>query len=103
MIYLRSILVLFIGLILILSFVVPAEDALETAYDESESLPFDRTPTVSIVPVAGLGKPHAVQPGASQFFGSLLGTVEVLHSDLRTAPPSPNSHSLIIADQSFRL
>ena len=31
------------------SLVVPAEDAAETAYDESETLPYESTPQVSIV------------------------------------------------------
>jgi len=41
---LRCILVVLATLALCLSFAVPAEDDPETAYDESESLPYEMTP-----------------------------------------------------------
>jgi hypothetical protein len=44
----RSVLVLFVVLVLGVSFAVPAEDIPDTAYDKSESLPCESTPVVSI-------------------------------------------------------
>src|SRR5215467_14420410 len=44
----RSILLLLAALVLGVSIVVPAEDMLETAYDESESLPFESAPMLSL-------------------------------------------------------
>jgi hypothetical protein len=41
---LRSIVVFFVLLFVALTLIVPAEDMLETAYDESEVLPFECTP-----------------------------------------------------------
>jgi len=61
---LRSVFVLLAALALSLSFAVPAEDLPETAYDESESLPYEMTlpqsfdrvqesaPTFQVVPIA---------------------------------------------------
>lgn len=46
---LRSILVVFVALILSVCFALPAEDVPETVYDESESLPCESTPAVSIL------------------------------------------------------
>ena len=43
-----SILVLFVLLVFGASLVVPAEDAPETAYDESETLPYEGAPLFSI-------------------------------------------------------
>ena len=45
----RSALLLFVLLFLGLSWAVPAEDVAETAYDESESLPYESTPLISNV------------------------------------------------------
>ena len=46
-------LVLLVALVLSLSCAVPAEDRPETAYDESEALPYEGTPLFSIaVPLA---------------------------------------------------
>ncbi len=46
---LRSVLVLLAVFALSLSFAVPAEDVQETAYDESEALPYESTPLFSIM------------------------------------------------------
>jgi len=45
----RSVLVLSLVLVLGLSFAVPAEDIPETAYDESETLPYESAPLFSLV------------------------------------------------------
>ena len=44
MFVLRSAVVVMVALVLIVSFTVPGEDAPETEYDESESVPFENTP-----------------------------------------------------------
>ncbi len=44
----RPALVLFVSLVLSVSFAVPAEDVLETSYYESESPPFEGTPLFSV-------------------------------------------------------
>jgi hypothetical protein len=44
----RRALILFIALVLTMSFAVPAEDVSETAYDESASLPYVSTCVISI-------------------------------------------------------
>lgn len=43
----RSVIVLLVALVLSVSFAVPAEDAPETPYDESESLPYEMSPPLS--------------------------------------------------------
>ena len=48
----RSALILFVLLVLSLSFAVPAEDALETTYDESETQPYEAIPLFSILLLA---------------------------------------------------
>jgi hypothetical protein len=55
------ILILFVLLGFGLSLAVPAEDVPETAYDESETLPYESTPPVSIVVSLGAARTtHAV-------------------------------------------
>jgi len=62
----RSVFVLLVALVLSVSCAVPAEDMPETAYDESDSLPFEGNPVVSIAePEAALeapaGRPHPIR------------------------------------------
>jgi hypothetical protein len=64
MTWLRSTLVLFVALILSVSFAVPAENVPETAYDESESLPCESAPVVSLTAPEISAK--AVEPRASR-------------------------------------
>lgn len=44
----RPLCVVFVALALSVSFAAPAEDVLETAYDESELLPYENTSVLSI-------------------------------------------------------
>jgi len=69
---LRSALVVLATFALSLSFAVPAEDLPETAYDESESLPYEMTP-----PLSG----DLVQESASS-----LQVVPIAPRDLFSAP-----------------
>jgi hypothetical protein len=70
-----SILILFVLLGFGVSLAVPAEDVPETAYDESEILPYESTPPVSIVVSIGAARttqavPRFLHPrlGAPSFF-----------------------------------
>ena len=97
----RSTLVLFIALFLSVSFAVPAEDIPETAYDESESLPYENTSLFSItVPEAVAEAPAVRTRVALLHLNSLrLGTQRLDH---RTGSPYPISDSLTILDHSLR-
>lgn len=66
MTWLRSMLVLFVALVLSVSFAVPAEDVPETAYDESESLPWESTPVVSLATPEISAKAPMVEPRVSR-------------------------------------
>jgi hypothetical protein len=61
-----SALVLFVAVVLGLSFAVPAEDVPETSYDESESLPLESTPVVSVAEPEAVAEAPAVRPRTSQ-------------------------------------
>ena len=58
----RSLLVLFMLLVFGLFVTFPAEDAPETAYDESEALPYESTPLISdVMPEAGASATQATR------------------------------------------
>ena len=98
---LRSVLVLLFALVLSVSFAVPAEDVPETAYDESESLPYESTPVVSIAVSETVTKAPAVRAHVPLFrLGSLR--LEAQHLDLGTGSAYPISDSLTILDHSLR-
>ena len=98
----HSVLVLLVALVLSVSFAVPAEDAPETAYDESESLPCESTPVVSIAAPENTVKTSTVRPSASRLrFGSLTS------SDTQKLAPRigcayPTSDSVAILEHSLR-
>jgi len=96
------VLVLLVGLVLSVSFAAPAEDVPETAYDESESLPCESTPVISIAAPKAVGEAPAVRAGVSQLFRTSLKKLEVRRSDRWAELPCTISHSLIILDHSFR-
>jgi len=97
-----SILVLSVLLGFGVSLAVPAEDVPETAYDESESLPFESTPVVSMAAPKTFEEAPAVRAGASQLLCTSLRTLEVRRSDRWAELPCTVSPSLIILDHSFR-
>jgi hypothetical protein len=97
---LRAALVLLATLALGLSFAVPAEDVLETPYDESESLPYEMTSlsgdlvqesvlTLQVSPIVPAGS-FSTHRDASGWLGR------------RELPAHHNSESLIILDRTFR-
>jgi len=99
---LRSMIIVFTALVLSVSFVAPAEDAPETAYDESESLPCYGTPVVSIAAPDTVGKAPTPRAGAAQLLRTFLRAFGVRRSDLCAGLRCPICLSLIIRDRSFR-
>ena len=97
-----SILILCVLLGFGVSLAVPAEDVPETAYDESEALPYESTPVVSIKAPKTFGEAPAVRAGASQLLRTSLRRLEVRPSDRWAGLPCTVSDSLIILDHSFR-
>lgn len=98
----HSVLVLFIALVVSLSFAVPVEDVPETPYDESESLPYESAPVVCIAAPEAIAQSPAVPLRAPRFrLGSLepLGARQIVRD---TGWANFISHSLIILDHSFR-
>ena len=98
----RSVLVLLVALVLSVSFAVPAEDVPETAYDESESLPCERTPVVSIAAPETVREAPAVRAGTSQLLRTSLRSLELCRSVRWAELPCTVSHFLIILNHSFR-
>ena len=99
---LRSVFVLFVALGVSVSFAMPAEDAPETAYDESESLPCESTPVVSVAMPNTIREALAVRVGTSQVLRTSLRRLEVRRSDRRAELACTVSHSLVILDHSVR-
>jgi hypothetical protein len=92
-----SILILCVLLGFGVSMAVPAEDVSETAYDESEALPYESIPLLSIVsrPVA------APTPQPMLKSGSLSRRCEG-RAEHRAWSAHPASNSLTILDHSLR-
>jgi hypothetical protein len=85
------------------SLAVPAEDVPETAYDESESLPYEGTPLFSTT----LSQPFAFKVPAprantSSLWSGSLREYGHRQLDRGTNLPHPVSDLLIILDHSFR-
>ena len=93
--------VLFVASVLGLSLMVPAEDVPETAYDESEALLYESTPSFSFAGAMPIGEEatlrwHAFRPGRAAFAQST-------HGSARKSGSSPRlSRLLTILDHSFR-
>jgi hypothetical protein len=98
----RPLLVLLIAVVLGLSSVVPAEDAPETAYDESESLPYASTAMFSIaVPSAIVPVPVGRLLVALSRLGSLRRLGALRFEQVRGLP-YPICDSLTILDHTLR-
>ena len=98
---LRFALVLFATFALSVSFAAPAEDLPETAYDESESLPYEMTPPLSGDLVQESAPTLQVVPIAP---GDLFSTPRqaLVRAGCRELAAHPISDSLIILDHSLR-
>lgn len=68
----RFVLVLFVLLAFGVSLVVPAEDVPETAYDESEALPYEGAPVFSIVAPLGAARTTQAVPNSLNLKPSVL-------------------------------
>ena len=90
--------VVFVALVLGLSLVVPAGDLPETAYDESEALPYEIRPFVSLT----VPKPIPEVPAVCTR-GDRPALVRSTHRSAHKNGSSVRiSHSLTILDHSFR-
>ena len=96
-----SMLALLVVLVLSVSFAVPAEDAPETAYDESESLAFDGTPVLSIAATRIFERLTLPTCGPKRV-RICSGRVEISGFDIRAELAHPICHSLTTLHQSFR-
>jgi hypothetical protein len=98
---LRSALVLLATFAVSLPFAVPAEDVPETAYDESESLPYEMTPLLSAELVQESAPTLRVVPIApSDLFSTPRQALA--RAGCRELAAHPISDSLIILDHTLR-
>jgi hypothetical protein len=96
---LRFVLVVLATFTLSLSFAVPAEDLPDTAYDESESLPYE----MSLPLLSELAQESASARIEVILAGDSFPKPELLLGRARSEPAAhPNSDSLIILDHSLR-
>jgi hypothetical protein len=96
-----SILVLFVLLAFGASLAVPAEDVPETAYDESESLPYEMTPPLSGDLAQESAPTFQVVPIApSDLFSTPRQAL--VRAGCRELAAHPISDSLIILDHTLR-
>ena len=84
------------------SLAVPAEDLPETVYDESEALPYEETPVVSIAVPEAVAQAPTVRPRASGFRLGSLRRPGAQHLDHVTGWAYPICDSLTILEQSSR-
>ena len=98
----RSVLVLLIALVLGVFFAIPAADLPETAYDESESLPYEGTPVVSIAGPAIVAEKPAVRPCEWRPRFRSLRTADAQLVERGAGWAHPICDSLIILDRSLR-
>ena len=98
-----SILVLCVLLGFGMPLAVPAEDVPETAYDESEALPYEAIPLFLIVSrsVAARTPQHMLKSGSPFHLGSLPGVCE-RRTEHRAWSARPIFDSLTILDHSLR-
>jgi hypothetical protein len=92
-------LILFVLLGFGVSLAVPGKDVPETAYDESDGLPYEGTRVVSIVVPDTVAQAPAVRPRVSRF---RLGSPRAQNLGHVTCWAYSVSASLTILDHSFR-
>ena len=99
---LRPVLALLLASVLSVSFVVPAEAVAETAYDESESLPYETSALFSIAVPKDVSEPSADPAAASLPRVACLRRLGLGLLDPRTGSAHPICDSLTILDRSLR-
>ena len=97
----RCLLVLLVALAFGLSFAIPAEDMPETAYDESEALPYEATPLFSIVLQESARTQSVLTSASPLHFSPLLRRAEIQAEWSERAEPQL-SVSVTILDHSLR-
>jgi hypothetical protein len=99
---LRSMLILLVGLVLCVSYAVPAEDEPETAYDESESLPCKNTPVVSAAEPQIISEVPTLRPSAFRLRLDTMRRLIASQPDNGKGRADPITDCLIILDRSLR-
>jgi len=102
MIRLPPALVLFVALVLSVSFAVFAQDVPETAYDESESLPCESVPVVSATLIETSTGSPTPPPRVSRFRLESRSRIAMLHLAKREGRADSNSDLLITLDHLLR-
>jgi hypothetical protein len=99
----RSVLVLLLLLVFGVSLAVTAEDVPETPYDESETLPYESTPTLSneVLQESGRALPPTPIFASSFDTGFMTRRAEIL-AERSERSAHAISDSLIVLDHSFR-
>ena len=98
----RSVLVLIIVAVFGMSFAVPVEDDPETPYDESQSLPYESSPAVSVVEPEAAAPAPVGPPCVLSFRRVCLRRVKAQRLEQRAGPAYPICDSLTIFDHTFR-
>ena len=98
----RSVFVLLLALVMGVFFVIPAADLPETAYDESESLPYEGTPVVSIAGPEIVAEKPAVRRRATRPCLRSLRTADTQVAQRGPGSAHPICDSLPILDRSLR-
>ena len=98
----HPVLLLFIALVVSLSFAVPVEDVPETPYDESESLPYESAPVVCIAAPEAIMQAPAEPLRAPRFRFDRLEEPGARQIVRDTGWDDFISDSLIIRDHFFR-
>jgi hypothetical protein len=97
-----SVFVWLTALLLTMSFAFPADDAPETSYDESESLPYENTPVVSITRTETIAQAPAAWHRISRRFRDPLRRPRPQHLHLARRRPFFIPDSLTILGQCLR-
>lgn len=99
--HLRPFFALLVILLLSVSLTIPAEDAPETSYDESEPLPFDGISVTSIAGAQVLESAFAARPRGTKSIRICGEKPEISLSEIPAGLPSRTNDSITLL-QSFR-
>src|ERR1035437_9816201 len=90
-----SALILFVLLVLSLTMAVPAEDVLETTYDESETQPYEAIPLFAILSLSVVGEPSQAPRSAERVRWSTPLWRGVTRVNGEDATRSPNARGAL--------
>jgi len=97
-----SVLVLLVALVFSVSSAVPIEDDPVTPYDESESLPYESSPAVSLAEAEAAAPAPVVQPRVARIRRSCLRRAGAQCLEPRTGWACPICDSLTILNHTLR-